>query len=71
MTDEFLHAHRLRQLLFALVLVLTFEGVARKVAPPGLGVPLFLLKDTLVLVIGFFVLKMPRSPAIGSPLERL
>lgn len=62
---EVTNARRLRQLLLLLVLVLTFEGVARKAAPTSWGVPLFLLKDAIVSIIAYYVLLMPRVPALA------
>ena len=61
--DE-LYARRLRQLLAILVLVLTFEGVVRKAFPLELGVPLFLLKDALTVVMAFYVLRMKQPLAL-------
>jgi len=58
-------ARRLRQLLVALVLLLTFEGLLRKASPSELRVPLFLLKDVLVVVMAFFVARMPLPPALS------
>jgi len=62
---ELADARRLRQLLMGLALILTFEGIVRKAAPPGFGVPLFLLKDAMVTVMAYFVLRMPAAPAIS------
>ncbi len=60
MTD-FFDARRLRQLLFFLVVVLTFEGIARKCAPMSIRVPLFFLKDGIILVMALFVIRMPMA----------
>ena len=60
------NARRLRQLLVAMVLLLTFEGIARKASPSELRVPLFLLKDFLTTIMAFYVLRMPISPTIRS-----
>jgi hypothetical protein len=68
MTDP-LSARRLRQLLFVLVVVLTFEGLARKASPMGIRVPLFFLKDILVLSMVPFVLRMP-MPSMMKPFWR-
>jgi hypothetical protein len=57
-------ARRLRWLLLTLVIVLTFEGVARKLQIPGSNIPLFLLKDVVVLIMGYYLLRMTRPPAI-------
>lgn len=62
---ERLYARRLRQLLFTLILVLTFEGIARKAAPSDYSVPLFLLKDVVVLIMASYVMQMPPAPAIS------
>lgn len=56
---------RLRQLLATLLLVLTFEGLARKIAPPGLGVPIFLLKDAIIAVMTCYVMQLPFPPALA------
>ena len=61
---ELLYARRLRQLLFILIVVLTFEGIVRKATPPGYSTPLFLLKDGIVVVMAFYVLQMPPAPAL-------
>ncbi|MCE0497503.1 MAG: hypothetical protein LV481_06100 [Methylacidiphilales bacterium] len=57
-------ALKLRRLLLTLVLVLTFEGLARKLQIPGTDIPIFLLKDAIVLIMGFYLLRMSRPPAI-------
>jgi len=58
-------ARRLRQLLFILIFVLTFEGVARKAAPPGFNIPLFLFKDFLVAIMALYVVQMSPHPAVN------
>jgi hypothetical protein len=54
---------RLRRLLSLLVVVLTFEGIARK-ALPAFSVSLFLFKDAIVTIMAFFVVQMPEAPAL-------
>ena len=61
--NEEVGALRLRQLLLALVMVLTFEGIARK-ALPSYSVPLFLLKDLIVSIMAVYVLQMKQPPAL-------
>jgi hypothetical protein len=56
---------RLRQLVWAMVLLLTFEGLARK-ALPQVGILIFLLKDFLTVWMAFYVLRMPINPIIRS-----
>ncbi|HUB68706.1 MAG TPA: hypothetical protein VL981_14580 [Candidatus Methylacidiphilales bacterium] len=60
---EMSSARALRVLLIIIVLVLTFEGVVRKMQIPGTSVPIFLLKDVIVLIMAFHVMRMtlPRS----------
>jgi hypothetical protein len=65
MTDP-IYARRLRQLLYLLVILLTFEGIARKAAPSQLRVPIFLLKDVFVLIMGTYVLRMPLPAMLQS-----
>jgi hypothetical protein len=60
------HARRLRQILFALVLLITFEGLLRKMAPSELRLPIFLLKDVFVLALAFYVVRMPVSETLRS-----
>ena len=57
---------RLRRLLFALTVILTFEGLARKMVPSEIGVALFFLKDFIVTTMAFYVWRMPMSPMIKS-----
>jgi hypothetical protein len=57
MNDPKAH-RRLRHLLFALVMVLTFEGLLRKMAPPAAKLFLFILKDLVVIWIAFQVARM-------------
>ncbi|HXC61711.1 MAG TPA: hypothetical protein VNV63_03470, partial [Nitrospiria bacterium] len=64
-TDQ-LNARRLRQLIFGMVILLTFEGLARKAAPTEFRVPLFFLKDFLTLAMAFYVFRMPMAPMIQS-----
>jgi hypothetical protein len=54
----------LRWTLFTLVLVLTFEGVARKINFAHSSVVIFFLKDFIVAVLGLQILWLRRSPAI-------
>ena len=56
---------RLRQLISLLVVVLTFEGIARK-AFPTLSVWLFLLKDFIVTIMALYVVRMPAAPALSA-----
>jgi hypothetical protein len=54
----------LRGTLFLLVLVLVFEGIARKVNFKGTSTPIFFLKDFIILLLGVQVLRLRRSRAI-------
>ncbi len=57
-------ALRLRQLLVVTVVLLTVEGVLRKLAP-GLGVPIFLMKDVLVMLMAYYIAQATPNPAVG------
>src|SRR5258707_1315776 len=57
-------ARRLRQLLMLLILTLTFEGLARKAAPAELNIPIFLIKDVIVLIMAYYVFQWPPVPQI-------
>jgi hypothetical protein len=54
----------LRWLLFFLVVLLTFEGLARKLQVGNTGIAIFLFKDFVVLAIAVYVVRMPRHPAL-------
>src|ERR1700734_619329 len=54
----------LRWTLFTLVLVLVFEGMARKFNIAPSGVAIFFLKDFIVFALGLQVLWLRRPPAI-------
>lgn len=58
-------SHRLRQLLTVLAVLLTFEGLARKVAPIEYSIPIYLLKDVMVLIMAVYVLWMPMPPMLA------
>jgi hypothetical protein len=47
-----------------LVFVLTFEGLARKLQIPGANIPIFFLKDVIVLILGFHILRISRPREI-------
>ncbi|UEG52654.1 hypothetical protein LLH06_17020 [Mucilaginibacter daejeonensis] len=49
-----------KRLLYALVTVLIFEGLIRKLVPSSLGLSIFFLKDILCVIGLFFVLKNAR-----------
>jgi len=56
----------LRRTLIVLVLLLTFEGLVRKLEPGAIGVAVFLLKDVVVMFMGLQLAtrhKMPRAVA--------
>ena len=55
---------RLQHWLLFLVLVLTFEGILRKKAPPGLKQAIFFLKDFIAIWLAVQVAQMRRPPAI-------
>jgi hypothetical protein len=56
----------LRKTLVALVLLLVFEGLARKLEPGAVGVAIFLLKDVLILYLGFQVFTRHKlNPAVN------
>jgi hypothetical protein len=57
-------ARRLRQLLYLLVLVLVFEGLVRK-AFPRFGMELFFVKDAVVAIMAFYVVRMSQPPALA------
>jgi hypothetical protein len=57
-------ARSLRGLVTTLILVLTFEGLARKLQIPGTNVPIFFLKDVITMIMGLYVVRMSRPPAI-------
>jgi len=59
-------ARRLRQLLACMVVLLIFEGIARKAAPSFLSIPIFLLKDALTAWMAFYVVQMRKNPIISS-----
>jgi hypothetical protein len=63
MKNERLLRH-LRFLLFSLVLVLTFEGLLRKMAPKAGEIALFFLKDFVVGLIWIYVLLLPKARPI-------
>jgi len=54
----------LRWTLLSLVLVLTFEGLLRKLDIQGTSLPIFFLKDAIVLAMGAQILRLPRPPVI-------
>jgi hypothetical protein len=54
----------LRWLLLFLVVLLTFEGLARKLQIANSSIAIFLFKDFVVLVMALYVLRMPRHPAL-------
>ena len=55
---------RLQHWLLFLVLVLTFEGLLRKKAPPGLKQVIFFLKDFIAIWLAVQLARMRRPPAI-------
>jgi hypothetical protein len=56
----------LRRTLMALVILLTFEGLARKLEPGIIGILIFLLKDLVILGMGFKIFRHQRlNPAIN------
>ena len=55
---------RLQHWLLFLVLVLTFEGVLRKKAPPGVKQVIFFMKDFVAIWLAVQVAQMRRPPAI-------
>lgn len=55
----------LRHTLMALVVLLTFEGLLRKLEPGSIGVLIFLLKDVVILYLGFQVFSRHKlNPAV-------
>lgn len=56
----------LRRTLIALVLLLTFEGVLRKLEPNKIGVLIFLLKDVIILFMGMQLVTRHRLPSAIS-----
>ena len=55
----------LQRVLLLLVLVLTFEGILRKKAPPGLKQIIFFLKDFIAIWLAIKVARLRQPPAIG------
>ena len=53
----------LRRTLIALVLLLTFEGLLRKLEPNKIGILIFLLKDVVILFMGFQLVTRHRLPS--------
>jgi hypothetical protein len=56
----------LRKTLVALVILLTFEGLLRKLEPGSIGVLIFLLKDVVILYMGFQIFSRHKlNPAVN------
>ena len=55
---------RLQHWLLFLVLILTFEGILRKKAPPGIKQAIFFLKDFIAIWLAVQVARMRQPPAI-------
>ena len=57
-------ARTLRLTILALILELTFEGLARKLSLSGANIAIFLLKDVIVAAIGFQIVRLKRPAEI-------
>ena len=53
----------LRRTLIGLVLLLTFEGLVRKLEPGTISAVVFLLKDVVVLFMAFNLARIRLNPA--------
>ena len=58
--NKFLHEenNKYQKLLYALVFILVFEGIMRKIAPKSIGALIFFLKDVLCLTSFYFIAKV-------------
>lgn len=55
----------LRKTLVALVILLTFEGLLRKLQPGAVGAVIFLLKDVVIVFMAFNLTRVKLNPAIN------
>jgi hypothetical protein len=56
----------LRRTLLGLAILLTFEGLLRKLEPNFIGILIFLFKDVVILIMGFKIFRYHRlNPAIN------
>jgi hypothetical protein len=55
-----------RVLISALVVLLVFEGLLRKMLPGGLRVAVFFAKDFVVLIMGMLVVRLPKPEPIRA-----
>ena len=53
-------------LLYALVLVLVFEGIVRKVVPSALGMVVFFMKDVICIITLYYILLAKFSNYLGG-----